>query len=295
VHRLPLLLPELVVVTHRFHIKPLLPLLSGNGKFYVLALSQDEVRLFEGTRDTITKVPLEGVPTSLDEALHADDPERDLRFSMMQQSVSGRDVRGQFHGQSGTGQGGTEQKDNILRYFHRVEEGVTDLLDTEEVPLVLAGVDYLLPLYRQTNEYRHLLDEEIHGNPEQWSAKEIHQRAWDIVQPYYTRYQDEQAALFRQFQGQGDGRATTHLKEALQAVTEGRVGALFVALGVQQWGTFDPNTFTLHVHPERQPNDQDLLDWLAVQTYLNGGTVYAVDRSQVPGGETLAAVFRYEL
>jgi hypothetical protein len=43
-----------VVVTDRFHIKPLLPLLSGDGRFYVLALSQSEVRLLQGTRYSVS-------------------------------------------------------------------------------------------------------------------------------------------------------------------------------------------------------------------------------------------------
>jgi hypothetical protein len=40
-----------VVVSDRFHLKPLLPLLTGDGKFYLLTLSQeDEVKFFEGSR-----------------------------------------------------------------------------------------------------------------------------------------------------------------------------------------------------------------------------------------------------
>jgi hypothetical protein len=30
---------------------------------------------------------------------------------------------------------------------------------------VLAGVEYLLPIYREANTYPHLLAEGIHGNP----------------------------------------------------------------------------------------------------------------------------------
>jgi hypothetical protein len=37
-YRLPISLEELVVVGERFHLKPLLPLLSGDGRFHVLAL-----------------------------------------------------------------------------------------------------------------------------------------------------------------------------------------------------------------------------------------------------------------
>ncbi|MBI5252699.1 MAG: hypothetical protein HY912_24655, partial [Desulfomonile tiedjei] len=48
-HGAPFDFDELVVVSDRFHTKPLLPLLSGDGLFYVLALSQNQVRLLQGT------------------------------------------------------------------------------------------------------------------------------------------------------------------------------------------------------------------------------------------------------
>ncbi len=43
-YRLPLNFEDLVIVANRYHLKPLLPLLTGDGQFYVLALSQNEVR-----------------------------------------------------------------------------------------------------------------------------------------------------------------------------------------------------------------------------------------------------------
>jgi Bacterial archaeo-eukaryotic release factor family 7 len=75
-YRLPFPLDELVVVTHRFHIKPLLPLLSGDGHFFVLALSQKEVRLLQGTRYGVREVELQGVPQGIAEALRYEDGEK---------------------------------------------------------------------------------------------------------------------------------------------------------------------------------------------------------------------------
>ncbi len=72
-YRVPLLLDELGVVAHRFHIKPLLPLLSGDGHFFVLALSQKAVRLLQGTQYSISEVELPGVPQGIAEALRYDE------------------------------------------------------------------------------------------------------------------------------------------------------------------------------------------------------------------------------
>ena len=76
-YRLPLDFEELVLVGPHFHLKPLVPLLSGDGRFYLLALSQNEIRLFQGTRHTFEEVMLtEQVPGSLAEALWYEDPEK---------------------------------------------------------------------------------------------------------------------------------------------------------------------------------------------------------------------------
>jgi hypothetical protein len=61
----PLDLSELVIVGEAFYLKPLLPLLTGDGRFYVLALSQNAVRLLQGTRHSVELIDLPGVPLSM--------------------------------------------------------------------------------------------------------------------------------------------------------------------------------------------------------------------------------------
>ena len=76
--RLPAEFPELAVVTGRFHVKPLLALLAAGHRFYLLALSQNEVRLFEGTPHGVQEAGLADVPRSLREAVEYDDLEKEL-------------------------------------------------------------------------------------------------------------------------------------------------------------------------------------------------------------------------
>lgn len=70
---------------------------------------------------------------------------------------------------------------------------------------------------------------------------------------------------------------------------------LFVAVGVQKWGIFNPgvSTATVDIHSDAELGDEDLLDAAATHTLLNGGTVYAVELEKVPDEALLAAVFRY--
>jgi hypothetical protein len=47
----------------------------------------------------------------------------------------------------------------------------------------------------------------------------------------------------------------------------------------------------LHSHAE--PNDEDLLDFAVIKSITNGGTVYALEASEMPDTTAIAAVFRY--
>jgi len=286
--RLPFDFEERLVIGRRFHLKPLLRLLSGDGRFFVLALSQNSIRLLQGTRYAVGEVDLESVPQSLAEALRFDDPERRLQW---------RTSTGPPHGSASasggppTGGVSEDQKDRILRYFHKVDAGLQELLADLRLPLVLAGVDYLLPLYRQASAYRYVVEEEVQGNPDEVEARDLHQAAWHIVGPLFARERQEAADLYRQLEH--TERASADLGEVVPAAHYGKVDTLFVALGVEQWGTFDPEADRLAVHDEAASQDEDLLDLAAAQTLLHGGTVYAVEPEQVPGGEPLAALFRY--
>jgi hypothetical protein len=288
-YRLPLDFQELVVVADRFHLKPLLPLLSGDGQFFILALSQDEVRLLLGTRYKVGEVDLAGTPTSFAEALRLDDPEKQLQFHTATGPAGGRGGRAaSFHGHGGATK---DDKVDLLRYFHKVDEGVQNLLAGEKAPLVLAGVDYLLPLYREANTYAHLIEEGIEGNPDDLSMEELHQDAWVLVESHFLEERDAAADRFRQLASTDS--ASDDLAEIVPAAHHGRVETLFVSLDHQQWGAYDPETNEIRLRRELKPGDQDLMDFAAVQVLLHGGSVYAAEAEQLPVGAPLAALFRY--
>lgn len=287
--RLPFEFAELVVVTDRFHVKPLLTLLSVDGRFYVLALSQNQVRLLQGTRQSIGTVNLASVPGSLAEALGEEEREKQLQLH-----TAGRSSGPIFHGHGGGGTDETIHKKDLLRYFKIVDKGLQDLICIEQAPVVLAGVDYLLPIYREANTCAQLVDEGIAGNPEHLSDRELHDKAWAILEPLFARKLERAADQYRELVGAG--RASRDLEQILPAASAGRVDSLFVTVGVQVWGAFDEKSGELVVHGERESGDQDLLDLAAVQTLSHQGNVYAVGSDKMPDIDadgSIAAIFRY--
>ncbi|MEH2221744.1 baeRF3 domain-containing protein [Nostoc sp.] len=291
---LPIDFQELVVVTDRFHIKPLLPILNGNGRFYILALSQQDVRFFEGTRYSINEVEVENLPKSLDEALQRDDTAKEGQFRIATSKGGTSNPfsqPGSFHGQGSPDR--DRRQEDILQFFQIVDRALHEKLKLQKAPLVLAGVEYLLPVYRQANTYQHLMDEAIAGNPEILSAQELHDQAWPIVEADFQKSQQAVLEQFHELFGGDTGKASNNLQEVISAAYYQRVDSLLVAVGQQQWGLFDPTSETVYLHPEKEAGDEDLLDFVAAHTLLNGGTVYAVPFEEIPYSTAVAAIYRY--
>lgn len=287
-YRVPRQFSEMVSVGERFLIKPLLPLITGDGRFYLLAISQNELRLFQGSKFSLTAVEDTGnMPENLADALKYDDPEPQLQSRI---GGPGRGGRGAaiFHGH---GDASEEAKSDILRYFELVDNGLTELLAGDNAPLVLAGVDYLLPIYREANSYPHLLQEGVRGNPDRKTEEELHRDAWEIVEPVFL--QEVDAALGRYRELAGTGQTSDNIKEIVPAAVHGRVEILLVAEGAHLWGEFDSSTLSVEVHEEAQPGDEDLIDLASASTLDNSGTVHAVPSEQLPGPDGLVAIFRY--
>lgn len=285
--RLPAEFPELVVVTGRFHVKPLLALLAADRRFYVLALSQNEVRLFEGTPRGVQEADLADVPRSLRETVEYDDLEKELGLHVAGRGGPG--ARAVFHGH---GIGGEVDKVLLERFLRQVDDGLREILRAGTTPLVLAGVDYEQAMFRQLTRYPHVLREGISGNPGQLTPAQLHERAWAIVQPVFAQARQRAAQRYQDAAGRGQGAASA-VPEIVRAAMRSQVDTLFVASGEQRWGTADPDTLDVASHDQRRPGDEDLLDRAAVHTLLASGTVFAVPAQQVPGPGPAAALLRY--
>lgn len=286
--RLPTALDENAVVEHRFHLKPLFSLVNGDGRFYVLALSQQKIRLIAASRHSAEELDLPGVPTSLEEALG----DLSRGHTQLQQRPSGPGISRApiFHGH------GTKEdniKAELVQYFNLADKALQKYMD-RDAPVVLAGVEYLLPRYKVTTEHPKVLEEGLTGNADLLSAEELRDAAWEIVEPYFL--EDRRRAAERYGDLSGSGRSSSSYQEILPAAHDGRIDTLFVARGVRLWGSYDLQKREVRLEEDQaiqRNHSEDLLDLAAVQTFLNSGTVYAVPQQEIPDGQAMAAIFRY--
>jgi len=289
VYRLPIEFEESLNTGNSFHIKPLLPGLGRGIKFYILAISLNNIRLFEGNADTVSEMEL-NFPTSMEETLAMDDPERSLNMhSSSSSSSEGRAGAGTFHGHGDD----VDEKKNILRFFQAVNQGLNQVLDDKNIPMVLAGVDYLLPIFREASSYQNLLEDGILGNPDRENLKELHEKAWQIVRPLFKESQKKAFEKFEQLRGQKSNLATSDLKAAVRAAVFGQVETIFVPIEMQKWGRYDAENNKVILQEGPNTQNEDLFDFAATQTFLNSGQVFAVPPEQMPGDGEIAAILRY--
>lgn len=287
-YRLPVQFDELSVTREVFHIKPLLSLISTDGQFYVLAISQQDARLLRGTNYRAEEIDLSDLLEKFEEKFATELPDQHLQFHTRAPAEGG--VRSAIYFGHG-GEIDSIQKERMLKYFRFIDHEIKDKVGEYNTPLILACVDHLFSVYREASKYPLLFEEGIKGNPENMSIQELHSKALEIVKPYFQKRQEEIKGLY--YELTGTGKTSDRIMEIVPASFHGRVSDLFVPLGVQQWGNYNPENDQVELSDRPGTGSEDLVDLAAAETILNNGNVYAVEREQMPSNGIAAAVFRW--
>lgn len=281
VERLPMSVEELVFIGDRFCMRPLLPAVSNDDGYYLLALSQNRVRLFECTRAGAREVDLYDIPGSLQEAVGYDWEEKSLQFH-----VGDGEGRAMFHGH---GRQHDKSDEELEEFIRAVDRGVCRLLAGSRAPLIIAAVDYLIPIYRQLTDYPVVPEKGVPGNPDRLKPAELHAASLECAAPYL----DEPKHRDLQLLAEAPDKAATGVLSVLPAARDAKVGALFVVSNGTIWGSVDESGNDIRLHAEREQSDEDLLDLAIAHTVANGGIVYNTTAAEMPGGVPVAALLRF--
>ena len=286
-YRVPITVPEITQVSEKFHIKPLAPLIAEDSQFLILALSQKNVRLISCTRYHAGEIALRDVPTSMAEALALEEKEQSLQYHF---GSSGSGKQAIYHGQ---GVVDDDHKEKILQFFHQVDRGLEREIPKEGPPMILAGVDFLLPLYQSTNSYPHVVEDKILGNPDEKSTDDLHQEALPIIEHHIEHTREQAIDAYRRLSQTEPARVADDLDEILQSAHQGRNQTIFAAQGDTQWGYYDFDHDQLITEPQPNGHNYDLVDLAVTQTMRTQGRAFVIPKSEMPSGSPVAAIYRY--
>jgi hypothetical protein len=249
---------------------PLLAAARSDLPYRVLVLSTKHVALFEGRRGSLSEVARNGVPASLEEALGGELRKKEDIQHYGFQAGGGTTV---YHGQGGA----SDERSHDLERFHKaVAKAVEKRWAGREDPLVLAADETHAGRFRAVAHLHGLIEQGLHGGSERLPARELHARAWPLVEKVV------EGRIAARFEALGRSRAAHRVVEglqpALEAASAGRVGRLWIGAGAARGGP-DP------VQAARP------IDALVAEVVRHGGEVDVLEPDKLPG-ETLYAELR---
>lgn len=284
--------PAMAVADKRFALEPLLPLLFEEGRFLLLAISLNSVRLWEADRQSLREIPLEGMATNIRDALQLEDEDGYLMFHTGSPPSGRQSGSAIFHGHGGGKSENKDGKRNILEFFRLIDKGIRSRLPDPGIPLILTGVDYLIPIYRQANTHPRLLDGFVPGNPEAVPDRdELHAKARKI---YGEEREREKKRMLELYQERlASPLAAAGLRNVILAGHQGRVKQLFVRKGFRQWGWFRPSENRVEFTDGPVADAEELVNRCCILALSTGAKVYMVNEGEIPERGDIAALCRY--
>ena len=165
--------------------------------------------------------------------------------------------------------------------------------EEDMVPMVLAGVEYLIPIFREKSNYPYIVDDFIRGNPELLNGEELKDMAWKIVEPLFSKDRIQAEDKYKQFYGQKNKLYANSLERIIPAAFSGQVESLFLDNSVEKWGKYDHDTNKIKINESQKDGDEDLMEYASILTLSRGGNVFSVSHENIPDMSSVAAVLRY--
>jgi hypothetical protein len=260
-------------VADHFYLIPLLTLFSDNGIYYLLELSRDEAKLYEGSRDYFQEIPLKNVTGAQLESRGHLVKQKVLEYGTGQMMYPA----GSFHGQGEAKEG---EKKELISRFRKIYRGVNKVLPNKKAPLILACSDEMFPFYKKINSHRNIWDTNLSGAHEFKDKIQLHRESWCLLQNYFERTKRKKLAeLILKYHS---SKTSYHISEIIQAAVNGRIDTLFVQKETDLFGTFNSKKGCLILDSRKEMRNLSLLNMAATYTFLQGGNVYFLDKEEMP-------------
>ena len=285
IYKLPLPVREEVTLGAHFHIRPLLPLFEDAGAFWLLTISAKHTRAYRGSRWSCAEVTDIDLPQGVG-------PIRGMTDYQETQYASPVGRRGTLAHAQSFGEAPDElRKTELIEFLHRVAAAFEPHLKRNPAPLVLAAHPEIQGNFREIAGWKEILPEGILENPDA-----LHRGRTPPARLCARRTESGRRPQGRTRSPQcsaAGGKASTKPEDIVKAARYARIDALFLSGDEHLWGRFDETEDRVLAHGSKGDGDVDLLDYAALMTLRQGGSVMLVDRAMLPPPGIAAAILRY--
>jgi hypothetical protein len=267
---LPITIKERVVVDQTFFTRDLVHAINRSTRYWVLALSEQPTRLFEGVRDALVEIREEGFPFT----------------------HTGPGGASALPG--GPGVRKSAYRDEYHRqFFRQVDAAFMPFMADDPLPLVVVGVDRFLAFFREVSAHAGSVIAEVQGSHDKTSAHDLGKLVWPQAKERLLELR--QGVFLELDKAVGERKVASSAGEVWRLAHEGRGHMLLVEEDFHFPARLDESGthITLADDPAAQDVIDDAVDDIIEEVLRKQGQVVFVDNGKLDQHQRIALILRY--
>lgn len=267
---LPFSVKPRVVVDETFATRDLVYAMNRSPRYWVLALSEQDTRLLEGTRDSLIEVKEHGFP------MRHSGPGGDAPLPNAPE-INVSALRDERHRQ----------------FFRQVDQAFGAVAKQDDLPLVLVGVDRYLAFFREVSQHGSKILTTLAGNHDKTTPHDLGKLLWEPVQ---AALKEERRAKMDALEAAvGARKFVSGVGEVWRYAHDGRGEQLLVEEHFYFPATVDESG--RHIQPAEDASApgviDDAVDEIIEAVLKQGGKVSFVEDGTLDQHQRISLILRY--
>jgi hypothetical protein len=269
-YAIPHTLPEQVIIDETFATRKLVYALNRSARYWVLVLSEQPTRLYEGNNDILVEI-------------------QNSDFPMTHEGPGGATAL-----PGGEGINRSAHRDEHQRqFFRQVDAAFSTVAAGDPLPLVVVGVDRNLAFFQEVTDHRRAIIATLLGSHDKTSPHELGQLVWPLVNEAVL--EKKQQALVELDRANSEQKLSSTVGEVWRKAHEGRGKLLLVEKNFYFPGRLDESG--VHLFPaddSTQPGViDDAVDEIIETVLQKQGEVVFLEEGQLAQHQRIALILRY--
>ncbi len=279
--KFPFPVKEKIIVGNDFEIRDLLYKTNLSQPYYVLMLSEKNVRLFEGCLDQLNEIKGKHFPYEFYDDYEYNTPSRGSS------NIGNPQMKSFEHDKS------TMEATRFKDFFRNADEYLGDYM-VQNIPLVISGTDKDISWFESVTDFNKHIVGKLSGSYDNTNLSEYGKKCWLIFETYLKTKVDDLITEYREKIGKG--LATSGIQEIWTAVLEGRGLYLIVEKDYKVPGfTISENEHFVTLRPPKEKHNTmpDAVDEIIENVLEKGGDVIFAENGKLTEFGGMILLTRY--
>jgi hypothetical protein len=289
-YKLPFSIKERIEISHYYYLVDLVTGFFQNPNYNILIVDEGGVEIFIANRFSINQIEIEEPYSSESDYYNQRFINEEEQFYHVE-NRGGRNSKHEGVMMHGHGNAKDDRKIRAKRYFQTIEPIITKYLQTQSLPLVIAGHDYLVSIYKDVTKYHPILATHITLNPGPLDKNDLHTKANAIID-------EDQKEAYKVSKNDYCNKISTELttvwpEEIIKAGTTGKIDTLFYNKNLELFGFTEETENKMHVVVTNNDMDEDLTNLAILLALQNDSNIFPLSEKDMPQKVPFCALLRY--